>query len=109
LKNKSKLAFLCVLLIVFALPPLHFLIYEYPHSSIYIWQLFRGQASVGFDVSGDRCGIVSHIMYGFTDFALSYMVLVIGSGVAFCICLALLIIVSYSVRKVKPDCIQPVS
>jgi hypothetical protein len=99
LENKFKLALLCGLLAVFLLPPLHFLIYEYPHSSIYIWQLFRGQASVGFDIANDRFGIVSGIMYGFTDFSLSYMVLVVASGVAFCVCLALIIAVTYRLRK----------
>jgi hypothetical protein len=87
------------MLVVFALPPSHFLIYEYPHSSIYIWQLLRGEATVGIDVSVDKLGIVSLISYGFTDFPLSYFVLVITSAIAFCICLALIAVVIYRIKK----------
>lgn len=54
---------------------------------------------MGFDVAGDRCGIVSNIMYGFTDFPLSYMALVMASGVAFCVCLALIIAVTYRLEN----------
>ena len=90
MKNKVKLAILSVLLITSILPLMYFFAYDYPNAGTYIRQLFWGQAFVDINVAKDSFMIVSLVVLGLWSTQLSHVLVVIGSIVVFCVCLALI-------------------
>lgn len=98
-KNNKILVLVSVVLGVSMLAPIHFLVYQYPISRVYLWQLIDGKATIGFDFTHDKTIIVSQISYGFTDFPFSYFLLVIISGAVFLVCLVLLVFAVYRMKK----------
>ena len=87
---------LFVLLVISILPLIQFFANDYPNASTYISQLLRGKAFVDIDVATDTFMIVSRIFLGIWSTKLSYMLVVIGSAVAFFVSLILIALVEES-------------
>jgi hypothetical protein len=94
LKKSYKLALLICVIVISLVPITHFLLNDYAKGADnYILQLFHGNAWISIDVPNNSFMIISYIMLGIYETDLSYIIVVLGSTVAFFVSLILIALV----------------
>ncbi len=101
MKNKYKLTLLFIVFFISMIPIIHFLFTEYKSAEPFILNLLSGYGHISIDLNKNQFMIVSHIVLGLWSTSLSYMIMVIGSTIVFCISLAFIVRLLFKMTLTK--------